>query len=1215
MGDPSSVYGTPGNKNSYSYSNTNASTNEGANFTSKRAQGAESKAATMAGIVMNGQQPDKGIGGLPSQVSMSPYHYGAYKPPAGLKPEKKQPLRDGMEMGVHTPDASSDLEGRAKQQNARSEPPASGDADTLISRTQPAAEDKNKTNGNGTTTTGYRRGPTAGLPRLSERLLHSYRSRTKRQLATKLNPLVDPRMYSNTQTPSSRRSHHEELMRRSMHSLVSATTRYDRVTSKSLSMLADIAGLYLMRIGEACRAHTDFANRIEPNLFDVMDCTSHELGIDWTSTMAWVSEWKGELGKPTSATRNKVNGNSLPPSGNPTQHDRIDDDSALTGETWVETQPTDSMLSQRLLSMDIDARHQRQHPGAHSDPEGASTVYTTDGCSDDIEAMIDSLDLNCFLHGYMGISDDIKGAIPSHLPPLVPVEISEDKAGLSVVNETLVQIGSHGETDGKPGRKNGLDDTEVKITSEAEDTHSSVSTHDDPLPGPDEDVEDDAEETPESVIAQIIHLTTSSLSALPPSVKADKALYGFFRPASKFDPSCAPEEIMPDFEIPDIALMPSSERIKSELSQTDSIQPGKPMFLVGDGAQHDVIGDAEEMWRQARYGLYQDIYDDAAYKALEEMNNAPEILRRRAVDDEKEIKEEEEKAKKERAQEEHNEIDFAANHNNDVPGSDVSIDDDFVDIDMGMDVDMDMDMDMDLDIDGNLPEEKSFQLPSTVNIAGNSIIADNLDNNNSHMAKEAALAPETVSAHVSEDSEPGVDGFEQEEGEPEIIPVPISSGLRGSGKPNWSNEWFTENMRRRLSRITAQDIVPCDSLFLSNPWASHRGVVDEVARAFVDSEGGGHLHETTPLEGFGPPANTYKVPHSTGSALKWTLHHIMQTKGTSTVDSLYTGRSSLAGGVSGDGVTQYVDRMCSLIKASAEEEAEMVVSGSFRTTKDKDEYAWADRNVRPGQIDLMEQLLSGADKRIPWAQNRLDIHILESDIADREPQPAQTKPLLSLPSASASAEPATGSTEFSTPAVDGASDAAVEDEADAVKGDSTPDDVVIATAEDLVVTSAPVAAAATDLDVVDADVIAVDAIPDVEHDYSSYVDIGDNSNTVDGMENEPTGGSDPPAPLTLQEQQPESKFSPTPSLTTFSPEKACSATTDVGGDAIELDDQPTEEEEKERGTISPQHEQKSESNDKPPDPIEHTTDGMSEEQQQNDNDNDMSLQPEQQQNN
>ncbi|KAJ1669650.1 hypothetical protein GGF38_002094, partial [Coemansia sp. RSA 25] len=216
-------------------------------------------------------------------------------------------------------------------------------------------------------------------------------------------------------------------------------------------------------------------------------------------------------------------------------------------------------------------------------------------------------------------------------------------------------------------------------------------------------------------------------------------------------------------------------------------------------------------------------------------------------------------------------------------------------------------------------------------------------------------------------------------------------GLRGSGKDHWALEWLTPAMKSRLCKLTADDVTPCDSLFLDNPWVNERNTIDDIARAFVDSEGGGHLHEATPLEGVGP--HGHSAPNGSGSALRWTLHHLMQAKGANAAESLYTGRSSLAGGISGDGVTQYLSHMFSLIRPSAEEEAEQVVSGALRLPKDKDKDKdkGASAKAVPEQDKLMEQLIAGAEKRVPWSQNKLDIHSIESMIVNRAPQKAEVQ--------------------------------------------------------------------------------------------------------------------------------------------------------------------------------------------------------------------------------
>ncbi|KAI9505157.1 hypothetical protein BX070DRAFT_221573 [Coemansia spiralis] len=863
-----------------------------------QAQDVSSKLA-MAGILMNENQPDKGLEKLPSQASDPTY----------TQTEKGNFVRNGINMGVHTPDSGGDVERRIYHSASNSEPPAANNNGTPATSMVHSADKRHKSNGNPSEKTSNK-GPRPNmLPRLSERQIQAFRSRSKRRLTSTLNPLVDPRVYANVQTSDPKRTYHDGQMRRSMHRLVSATSQFDRVAGKSLSLLADISRLYLLRIGEACRARADFANRIEPNLFDVMDGTAQDMGIDWTSIVSWVGNWKDEVGQITqSASSNEEPWKDV---------------------SWDSTQHTDEILSRRMSLVGID---KQLHHGMSSDHEGSATTYNAD-TSNDIDSMINSLNLSCLLLDGMDMAEGIRGVIPSHLPPLVPIDVAGGKDEVLSTTETgleLSRFAGNGALSVEPDTR---ENANISDTS----THTnSVNGDGDGLPeseemDEEEDEEEEADESPEAVIAQLIHITSSSLSVLPTAVKADSALYGFFRPATKFDSSCAPDEVMPDFDIPETAFVPAPERISSDLSLIEKIEPGHPMFLIGDMAQRDIIGDSEDMWRRARCKLYQNIHDKAADQAIEEMSNAPVPVRRRAADDR--VEEEEERKKELEARKKA--LEARAEGSNDVLGLDVNIEDiDVVDMDMGMDIDLDTDLE--LDIDSNSRDNKSM-----LSILG----ADQQKGSAGHSFN---LAQNTSSEAV------GKPNTADENAEPDAISLPITSGLRGSGKRNWSNEWFTEAMRKRLGRINVQDITPCDSLFLSNPW---------VARAFVDSEGGG----------FGPAANTYVVPSSSGSALRWTLQHLMQTKGTHS-------RSSLAGGISGDGVIQYID-------PSAEDEAEMVVKGALRAAKDKD--------VWPGQIELMEQLLSGAEKHI---------HVVESQIVGREPQNTERKGLLPIPLASAGGE-------------------------------------------------------------------------------------------------------------------------------------------------------------------------------------------------------------------
>ncbi|KAJ2019578.1 hypothetical protein GGI06_002507 [Coemansia sp. S85] len=476
---------------------------------------------------------------------------------------------------------------------------------------------------------------------------------------------------------------------------------------------------------------------------------------------------------------------------------------------------------------------------------------------------------------------------------------------------------------------------------------------------------------PESEQARLLQIATSSLSMLPPLIVKDKPLYGFYRPETKFDASCAPDDALPDFEVPEEAFVPALENIAQHLALVDKIKPGHPMFLQGNATKRNVLGDLEEQWRQARYSQHQNISDEIAELAIQEMDESPMPMRPQRLDYSEDTLNLDSSAVVHKADDYHvpavsishdTEIEGEVEHV-EVPCTDMTIADDVLD--------MDMDVDIDLDILNSLPETRLDGSDF-----GDPLFDSNLD--------------------LQDFSEPAMPIAEETPEPPaplEPVDLPISSGLRGTGKDHWAQEWFTPAMASRMCQLTADDVTPCDSLFLADPWVNNRNSIDDIARAFVDSEGGGHLHEKTPLDGAGP--HGHSAPSGSGSALRWMLHHLMQAKGANAAESLYTGRSSLAGGVSGDGVTQYLGRMFSLIRASAEEEAEQVVSGALRLSKDKE----ASTKAAPEQDKLAEQLIAGAEKRVPWSQNKLDIHLIESKIVNREPQKAEIAPqMLPTPS-------------------------------------------------------------------------------------------------------------------------------------------------------------------------------------------------------------------------
>ncbi|KAJ1870898.1 hypothetical protein LPJ55_004287 [Coemansia sp. RSA 990] len=826
----------------------------------------------MAGIVMNAHHADENIDQLSSQTAASPQYMS--KGSHGTALDRQSGANGTAEESESA--ISSRLEKRSLELNSHS---------TL----SPNAEDLSKAphvNGNSTAphTTGTRKRHELG----AEHHIYRYRSRAP---AKTMKPLMDPRLYRNTYVEPMH-SYYDKAMRRSAHRLVSATTRFDRVTNGALALLADIARMYLLRIGEACKARADLANRSEPNVYDIIDSGTSDLSVDWRSLYNWTNEWKDEV---------------------------CDKTADIVQETNHKTSSSEPPVSAAKRT-------------------GLDATWL-DGNS--IEDIINSIDLDRLLledPNATNFSDEV--AIPAHLPPLV--SISDDESSEDQTKDALPPVaalskdGDNADSqDGAPVPKNDTKYVNRPMSPES-----------------------DGEETPESIAAHILHITSAALSTLPNSVTSNKSLYAFFRPASKPDASCAPEEILPTFDIPDVAMVETPDFIKEKLSDREKLPAGMPMFLAAASDQRDVLGDVEKQWREARVKLYENIYEDAAEMALEEMDNAPLPVRRLQTSDS------EDEGKGDTDQLPHIELhEHSVEPVHTESGLDMNMDEDMMEMDLGVDLDLDIDV-----------------------VNGVSDIKEENEDLRESVQKPQLQTNGNNRLHTEDTND--LQNLEE-------IQLPVTSGLRGSGVPNWSNEWFTAAMGKRLSQMTAHDILPCDSLYISKPLQQH--VVDEMAKAYVDSEGGGHLHEKTPLAGFGPPADSlFNVPSASGSALRWTLHHLQQTRGPHAVTSLYSGRSSLAGGISGDGINQYANRMCSLIKASAEEEADLVVNSALQTD---DVPEWANRKLHPPQEQLVEQLIAGAEKRIPWAQERLDIHVLESGVVGREPQPAPIKPvLLTMPS-------------------------------------------------------------------------------------------------------------------------------------------------------------------------------------------------------------------------
>ncbi|KAJ2846325.1 hypothetical protein IWW36_004407, partial [Coemansia brasiliensis] len=664
---------------------------------------------------MNAHHADENIDQLSSQTATSPQYMSKS---SHETVSDRQPVLDGA---VETDSESAmptRLDKRTLEPNSHST--FASNADDL------SKEPHMNGNGNPTTphTTGMRKRHELG----AEHHIYRYRSRAP---AKTMKPLMDPRLYRNTYIEPMH-SYYDKAMRRSAHRVVSATTRFDRVTSGALALLADIARMYLVRIGEACRARADLANRSEPNVYDVIDLGVDALNVDWSSLCKWTNEWKSEV------------------------CDKVPDPAQEANHNVASSEP----------------------PINAAECTGLDANWLGRGSIEDI---IDSLDMDRLLLEDSDAKNASDEAIPAHLPPLL--SISDDESSEDQSKDVLPPVPALSK-----------DTNNVNTQNNVEVSKTDTKYADRPM-----SPESDGEETPESIAAHILHITSTALSTLPTSVTSNKSLYAFFRPSSKPDASCAPAEILPTFDVPDTAMVETPDFIKEKLSRREKLPAGMPMFLAAASDQRDVLGDVEKQWREARVKLYEDIYEDAAEMALEEMENAPLPVRRPQTLDSEDEKDNVDHLPPTEVHE------HSAEPTHIESGLDMNIDEDVMEMDLGMDLDLDIDV-----VNGisDVKGEESEDLREPVQ--------------KSQLQTNGKDQLQTESADNLEENL-------------EEIPLPVTSGLRGSGVPNWSNEWFTSAMGKRLSQMTAHDILPCDSLYLSKPLQQH--VLDEMAQAYVDSEG------------------------------------------------------------------------------------------------------------------------------------------------------------------------------------------------------------------------------------------------------------------------------------------------------------------------------------------------------------------------------------------
>ncbi|KAJ1662071.1 hypothetical protein GGF38_003404, partial [Coemansia sp. RSA 25] len=399
----------------FGFADNSALTSRGVDHKPLSSLGLES----MAGIVMNAKQSEDSVEQLSSRTAASPYPYTKHADNASHSTANYE--RPGAQ--------TSHVRSSSQHVHASIAQPAAVGATTTVAAA--------KLNGIGdhaaSTPVRERRGERT-LRESNEPANDQRQSREGFRAVHSTNMLLDRRAYSTggtTHMKGAAESHHEEAMRRSIHRLISVTTRFDSVTGGALSLMADIARLYLMRIGEASRARADLANRTEPNLYDVCDASAVDLGIDWMSLRAWVDDWKADVGTslpstsfsransqlldiPASSEKRRSDTDHSEYLGSPKRRNSWDDRAYDTATEDEPLLPRRMSASEPLNgSANIGPCNGAAHGGA---PNNADA-------EDDLDALLGGLDLGCLL---LDDADMVDGIIPPHLPALVPLVEPDD---------------------------------------------------------------------------------------------------------------------------------------------------------------------------------------------------------------------------------------------------------------------------------------------------------------------------------------------------------------------------------------------------------------------------------------------------------------------------------------------------------------------------------------------------------------------------------------------------------------------------------------------------------------------------------------------------------------------------------------------------------------------------------------------------------------------
>ncbi|KAJ1679358.1 hypothetical protein EV182_002213 [Spiromyces aspiralis] len=84
-------------------------------------------------------------------------------------------------------------------------------------------------------------------------------------------------------------------MRRALVKMLLTTTDFDKIESRALATLGDIAYLYMLRCAAASKDHATLSSRDRVNALDVFHGCREDLGLDWDGLWEWFKDKKSEV--------------------------------------------------------------------------------------------------------------------------------------------------------------------------------------------------------------------------------------------------------------------------------------------------------------------------------------------------------------------------------------------------------------------------------------------------------------------------------------------------------------------------------------------------------------------------------------------------------------------------------------------------------------------------------------------------------------------------------------------------------------------------------------------------------------------------------------------------------------------------------------------------------------------------------------------------------